>query len=60
MEVFRLRGQGRGTKEIAAFLRVSAKTVGSYDIRIKTKLGLANATELMREAVRWNDAQRRV
>lgn len=57
LEVFRLRGQGHGTKEIAAFLRVSAKTVGTYETRIKLKLGLSSATELMREAVRWNDGR---
>jgi DNA-binding NarL/FixJ family response regulator len=55
MEVFRLRGQGQNTKEIAQLLGVSAKTVGSYDARIKEKLGLADAGELMREAVRWHD-----
>ncbi|MES1166793.1 MAG: response regulator transcription factor [Pseudomonadota bacterium] len=60
MEVFRLRGQGRNTKEIAAFLRVGVKTVGSYDARIKQKLGLENAAALLREAVRWNDRQNRV
>lgn len=60
MEVFRLRGQGHSTKEIAAFLCVSAKTVGSYDNRMKIKLGLASASELMREAVRWNDGRWKV
>jgi DNA-binding NarL/FixJ family response regulator len=58
MEVFRQRGQGRGAKEIAALLRVSVKTVGSYEARIKEKLGLGNAGELMREAVLWHDRQR--
>jgi DNA-binding NarL/FixJ family response regulator len=60
MEVFRLRGQGRNTKEIAEFLRVGVKTVGSYDARIKLKLGLENASALLREAVRWNDRQNHV
>ncbi len=58
MEVFRLRGQGRSLKEIADQLGVSAKTVGSYDTRIKEKLGLESAGELMREAVLWQDRQR--
>lgn len=58
MEVFRLRGQGRSAKEIADRLGVSVKTVGSYDARIKEKLGLADAGELMREAVLWQDRQR--
>jgi DNA-binding NarL/FixJ family response regulator len=60
MEVFRLRGQGRNTKEIADILHVGVKTVGSYDARIKQKLGYENAAELLREAVRWNDRQNRV
>ncbi len=58
MEVFRLRGQGFSAKEIAAQLGVSVKTVGSYDARIKEKLGLEDAGELMREAVLWHDRQR--
>jgi len=58
MEVFRFRGQGRSAKEIADLLGVSVKTVGSYDARIKEKLGLGDAGELMREAVLWHDRQR--
>lgn len=58
MEVFRLRGLGRSPKEIADLLGVSVKTVGSYDARIKEKLGLDDAGELMREAVLWHDRQR--
>jgi DNA-binding NarL/FixJ family response regulator len=60
LEVFRLRGVGHSTKEIAGFLHVSVKTVGSYEDRIKTKLGLDNAGALMREAVRWNDRRQGV
>ena len=40
MEVFRFRGRGLSTKEIADRLGVSVKTVGSYDARIKEKLVL--------------------
>jgi len=58
IEVFRLRGQGRSPKEIADRLGVSVKTVASYDARIKEKLGLSDAGELMREAVLWHDRQR--
>lgn len=58
MEVFRLRGKGHSAKEIAGMLGLSVKTVGSYDGRIKEKLGLDNAGELMREAVLWQDRQR--
>ena len=58
LDVFRLRGQGRSAKEIADRMGVSVKTVGSYDERIKEKLGLNGAGELMREAVLWHDRQR--
>lgn len=58
MDVFRLRGQGHSPKEIADQLGVSVKTVGSYDARIKEKLGLEDSGELMREAVLWHDRQR--
>ena len=58
MEVFRLRGRGLSLKEIADRLGVSVKTVGSYDARIKEKLGLSDAGELMREAVLWHDRER--
>ncbi len=58
MEVFRLRGQGLNTKEIADRLGVSIKTVGTYDARVKEKLGMGDGTELMREAVLWQDRQR--
>jgi DNA-binding NarL/FixJ family response regulator len=60
LEVFRLRGLGHSTKEIGGFLHVSVKTVGSYEDRIKTKLGLDSAGALMREAVRWNDRRQGV
>ncbi len=53
LEVFELLGQGRGTRLIAERLKVSVKTVQAYCARIKEKLNLASATELLREAVRW-------
>ena len=41
---------------MANTLHISIKTVQAYCARIKDKLKLANATELLREAVRWNDS----
>jgi DNA-binding NarL/FixJ family response regulator len=55
LEVFELLGQGRGTRQIAESLRVSLKTVQAYCARIKEKLQLGSATELLREAVRWHE-----
>jgi len=56
LEVFELLGQGRGTRQIAEALRVSVKTVQAYCARIKEKLNLSSATELLREAVRWYES----
>jgi DNA-binding NarL/FixJ family response regulator len=57
LEVFEKLGQGIGTRQIATDLSVSIKTVQAYCARIKEKLDLNNATELLREAVRWYDAK---
>lgn len=57
LEVFELLGKGHGTREIAEILRVSLKTIQAYCARIKEKLNLTNATELLREAFRWHDNQ---
>jgi len=57
LEVFRLLAAGRETSEIARDLSVSLKTVQSYCARIKDKLNLRNATELLQTATRWFDAQ---
>jgi DNA-binding NarL/FixJ family response regulator len=57
LEVFEMLGQGRGTRQIAESLRVSVKTVQAYCARIKEKLNLASATELLREAVRWHETR---
>ena len=53
LEVFRMLGQGYETRRIAESLHISIKTVQVYCARIKEKLGIGNATELLREAVRW-------
>jgi DNA-binding NarL/FixJ family response regulator len=57
LEVFELLGRGRGTRQIAETLRVSVKTVQAYCARIKEKLNLGSATELIREAVRWHEGK---
>jgi DNA-binding NarL/FixJ family response regulator len=57
LQVFEMLGRGLGTRQIASDLSVSIKTVQAYCARIKEKLDLNNATELLREAVRWHDAK---
>jgi DNA-binding NarL/FixJ family response regulator len=56
LEVFRLLGQGLDTRSVANSLHISIKTVQAYCARIKDKLNLANATELLREAIRWSES----
>jgi DNA-binding NarL/FixJ family response regulator len=56
-EVFQLIGQGKGTREIAAKLHVSIKTIEVHRLHIKEKLELKTAPELLRFAVRWIESQ---
>jgi DNA-binding NarL/FixJ family response regulator len=58
LEVFRLIGGGRGTRQIADELRISIKTVESYQAHIKEKLALRNARELVQHAVEWSVSQK--
>lgn len=51
--VFELLGSGKRTSEIATSLNLSVKTVQTYRERIKAKLGLSSAAELVRRAVIW-------
>jgi len=57
LEVFEMLGQGLGTRQIAESLRVSIKTVQVYCARMKEKMNLGSATELLREAIRWNETK---
>ena len=57
LEVFQLLGRGLGTRQIAEQLHVGFKTIQSFNARIKAKLKLSGANELLREATRWNDSQ---
>ncbi|NBB74126.1 MAG: response regulator [Bacteroidetes bacterium] len=57
LEVFELTGRGIGTRDIAERLHLSVKTVESYRARIKKKLNLDSATELMQHAVQWVESE---
>src|ERR1700687_3519026 len=54
LEVFRLIGEGHGTRMIADELHLSVKTVESYQAHIKEKLSLKNGRELVQRAIQWN------
>ena len=55
LEVFELTGKGKTTREIAEKLHVSVKTVESYRARIKEKMDLKSANDLLRRAVQWSE-----
>jgi DNA-binding NarL/FixJ family response regulator len=54
LEVFRLIGEGHGTRQIAEALHLSIKTVESYQAHIKEKLSLRSARELVQHAIEWS------
>lgn len=56
LEVFRMLGQGKDTRDIADQLHISIKTVQVYCARIKEKFKLGTHTDLLREAMRWCDS----
>ncbi|HNS19504.1 MAG TPA: response regulator transcription factor [Sedimentisphaerales bacterium] len=53
LEVFRMLGEGYNTREMADKLHLSVKTIETYRAHIKDKLGLQDASELLRSAIRW-------
>jgi DNA-binding NarL/FixJ family response regulator len=57
LEVFHLLGRGFSTRQIAEEMHISFRTVQAFCARIKGKLNLSSATELLREAMRWHNSQ---
>jgi DNA-binding NarL/FixJ family response regulator len=53
LEVFQLIGQWKKTREIAAELHLSIKTIEYYREQIKRKLNLKSAAELTQHATSW-------
>jgi DNA-binding NarL/FixJ family response regulator len=53
LEVFRLIGSGLRIRDIATRLHVSTKTVETYRDRIRNKLSVNDANDLMRSALEW-------
>ena len=56
LEIFRLLGEGRTPSQIACDLNLSLKTIQAYCARAKEKFGVTSLTELLRAALRWEDA----
>ena len=53
LEVFQWIGRGSTTHDIAERLHISAKTVETHRMHLKTKLGIGTAAELIAHAARW-------
>jgi DNA-binding NarL/FixJ family response regulator len=53
LEVFRMLGQGKMTRQIAEELSLTIATINSFRNRIKEKLGLKNSAELVLHAIQW-------
>ena len=58
LQVFRLIGQGRTTRQIAGTLARSIKTIESHLEHIKNKLGIFSAAELAQRATLWVETGR--
>lgn len=57
MEVFQLIGNGFSTRQIAAQLNLSVKTIDSYREHLKLKLSLEKGSDLVRYAIQWVKSQ---
>ena len=53
LDVFRALGQGLGTRQIAAKLRLAVSTIETHRANIKLKLGVTRAPELVARAARF-------
>lgn len=53
MEVFQLIGEGYSTRQVAAKLNLSVKTIDSYREHLKLKLQLESGKDLVRYAIQW-------
>ena len=57
MQVFELIGEGLSTRQIAQRLHLGLATVETYRTRVKEKLKLKDAVELLQFAIRWKRDQ---
>jgi DNA-binding NarL/FixJ family response regulator len=57
-EIFQMMGDGRGTHDIAALLRISPKTVDVHRMNIRQKLKLEDGAAVTRFAIRWVESRK--
>jgi DNA-binding NarL/FixJ family response regulator len=55
--VFEMIGQGHGTRQIADELHLDMRTVETYRARIKEKLHLKDANDLLQHAIHWMQSE---
>lgn len=55
LRVFEQLGQGLTTRQIAEQMHLSIKTIQAHCVNIKNKLSLKTSTDLLREALRYQD-----
>ena len=58
-EIFRLIGEGLKASQMAKQLHLSIKTIETYRSRIKEKLNLPNASQLLQYSIKWAKSQDR-
>ncbi len=58
LQVFRLLGEGHGTRRIAQQLHLSIKTVETHLEHLKSKLDLSSVADLARHATLWVETER--
>jgi DNA-binding NarL/FixJ family response regulator len=59
-QVLEMIGHGQQSREIAEQLHLSVKTIDAHRENIKRKLGLADAAELLKYAIRWVQSDQKI
>ena len=57
LELFRFIGKGYTTPKIAAVMQLSEHTINTYRLQIKKKLRLDDFSQLIQQAILWEDHQ---
>lgn len=57
IEVFRLLGCGKGSRQIAKELNLTIQTINNFRARIKEKLAIKDSSELVLQAIHWVQEQ---